>query len=396
MPTQTDHSESSPDQPLEKVLVPFVFPYHATIVRKKHRLPKAEMFLGSDHALIPVVAAPVAYRISFPSTQARYAETKYVANELEIRAHSGSFYWPFEAAAHHAAGARGSLEACRRWLTEKNDILGLLEEAEEYPTISVEDVPVREVIDNDRAAMFKRAIDKIEGNLVACDGRIYQRGGAPAYIQRRPFHLKIGVAAVSPAHRVEAAERGLRRPPGDANFPEVQEMLRWGRIWTPSQHKDAAKAAKNMKATASMPLIRIVDEVAHAGAMSAETARADALYREAMDLASFSPRAWEWICERRAEENPLFLLDETVLDDRQLTKRRLAILSDLHDSLHRENRYYSHDSTRSRLDDLDNEISRFKSHERLMKFADTRLEVETKAEELTEDENGFVSALANF
>lgn len=378
MTTTRDASREAEAAPtiLASVPVRFVFPYHATIVRRRCRRLTEEMFFQTDLALIPAVRAPAAYRIVFPATQNRHADKHYIANEMDILYYDDHFYWPFEAAPYRAAGARGWLDACQRWLLDRRDILGLLDHDEQYPQIAIEDVPVRELVSTDREAMCTRAKEKIQNNLISCDGRIYQRGGAPAYIKRRYFNAKIGVAAISSGHRVAAPERGLRRPAGDADGKRIQERLQRGATWAPNQRRAAKEIAERLQTVSSMPMIQIVDKIADANRMSAATAQTDALFAETMALADISPRVHEWRCELRASKDPLLCMDEGAMTDRQLTKRRLTLLRDCNDSLSApRTRYYVDEAGRDRLDRLLADLFRFKPEKRLKKYVDVSFDL---------------------
>ncbi|SDO48599.1 hypothetical protein [Afipia sp. GAS231] len=349
---------------------PLGFTYKIIYVPKGAQNPRTALLGGTDTAVVrhiePAEAAP-AFRIQrpkldiWPLTFPRKPRDDHRgltknAFTLELLFYENVIWWPYLSEFrsrfedHTAAdclsqfGSRLKERTAAECLEDIGTDFDLFEPRYvDYDSSDFLEEPpaIRTLVETDHDQKLAIAKRKAYENFLICGDRPYVRGGLPVFFRNvhgnKEFVWEIEVGSAGSDRRGDPWTHGLQDPPGSFLELGAERAFGGGAFWLPNEFA-AARFAGHGRQT-KFPQIEVLMPELIVDVR--QQIRLDSLFREVVRLLRYHTRGRVWTDSRRRNSRAKFYLGpwkfrtlerefdklcDPVLDDRELSKRRLDLL----------------------------------------------------------------------
>jgi hypothetical protein len=317
------------------------FNYRMTYVAPRARNQCEGLFRGEDWAAVRSIdpdEATQAFRITWPEIDVwplvnprtpRQTNWQCIRNacRLDVLHYDGELWWPYLASDFNGGFLKETLSAADCFEHIKTDIhLFEIPMVNDTYDVSKERPLIKTLIATDHDEMLALSQRKTSENFLICGDRAYVRGGLPVYFRNSHFKTitwEIDIASIGSDRRGDPAKHGLHNPPGSFQDPLTEQAFGSGAFWLPNEFEAAKSAAHRLQT--KFPQIEILmPELISADLR--RRIRLDSLFREVVRMFSY-PFYHHWHSQPVWSFRKEFAnLCDPVLEDRELTRRRLDIL----------------------------------------------------------------------
>jgi hypothetical protein len=316
------------------------FTYRITYVPKGARNPRAGLLRGADFAGVrhiePAEAAP-AFRIKWPKMdiwplafprRPRAGTTGWIRKALtcEVLLFENVLWWPYLKRDYTGGGQFRACTAADCLERIKTDhYLFEMPETDDGSGVMKEPPKIRTLVETDYAEKLALSQRKTSENFLICGDRAYVRGGLPVYFRNSHFKKitwEIDIASIGADRRGDPKTHGLEDPPGSFQEHNTEQAFGSGAFWLPNEFAAAKSAGHRLQTKFPRIEVLMPDLIVDVR----QQIRLDSLFREVVRMFSY-PFCNHWSSRAVPSFRKRFKrLCDPVLDDRELSRRRLDLL----------------------------------------------------------------------